>query len=124
MWDISKDFAFDASHQLRGLREGHKCGRLHGHTYTVRVTLTGDVGPTGFVLDYGDLKPFGDWVDTHFDHQHLNHIEPGWQPSAENLARYLHGVLLNVVHLPEGVTATVGVSETPKTWATYRPDDE
>lgn len=37
---IGKSFTFDAAHRLPGLRAGHKCGRLHGHTYTVEVVLT------------------------------------------------------------------------------------
>ena len=120
-WQISKDFAFSASHQLAGLRDGHPCGRLHGHNYQVRVTLTGDaLDPNGFVLDYGDLKPFGTWLDNTVDHQHLNDVIDV-QPSAENLARWMHHMLGRFVALPEGVTASVAVSETPKTWATYTP---
>ncbi|MGH8897377.1 MAG: 6-pyruvoyl trahydropterin synthase family protein [Egibacteraceae bacterium] len=37
MFRIGKSFTFDAAHHLPGLSEGHKCARLHGHTYTVMV---------------------------------------------------------------------------------------
>ena len=32
---ICKTFTFDAAHQLHLLPEGHKCRRMHGHTYRV-----------------------------------------------------------------------------------------
>ncbi len=121
MWTISKDFEFSASHQLHGLVEGHKCGRVHGHNYTVRVSLEGDrLDEHGFILDYGELAPFGRWLDEHFDHRHLNDVVR-YQPSAENLAEHLHAVVRSVLVIPPGVTVSVAVSETRKSWATYRP---
>ena len=117
---ISKEFAFSASHQLRGLHEGHPCARLHGHNYVVRVELASDrLDSTGFVLDYSALKPFGAWLDAHLDHRHLNEAFPGSNPTAETLARTLAGVLADVVALPDGAQVAVSVSETPKTWATW-----
>jgi len=121
MYEITKDFAFSAAHVLHGLRPNHPCGRTHGHNYTVRVALSAhDLNTVGFVVDYGDLKPFGLWLDTNLDHQLLNKVLP-MQPSAENMAQYLHAVLHDVVPVPDGVTVAVAVSETPKTWAWYRP---
>lgn len=121
MFSISKDFSFAASHQLFGLPDGHKCGRIHGHGYVIRVELSGRaLDEHGFILDYGHLAPFGAWLDEHLDHRHLNDAVD-FQPSAELLAEYLHGILLTLIQLPEGVCAAVGVSETPKTWAVYKP---
>lgn len=123
-WAITKEFAFSASHQLRGLPDGHQCARLHGHNYVVAVTLVADaLDDYGFVYDYGELKPFGAWIDTHLDHRHLNDVVPFdvTNPTAESLAAELGGVLATVVPLPAGVRVKVGVSETPKTWATWSP---
>ena len=55
---IGKRFSFEAGHRLGGLPEGHKCGRLHGHSYTVEVMLTATAlsGP-GFVADFAALDP-------------------------------------------------------------------
>ena len=118
MFSISKDFSFAASHQLNGLPDGHKCGRMHGHGYVVRVTLTSDhLDSHGFVLDYGDLAPFGAWINGNLDHRHLNDVLPV-QPSAELIAQFLHQVLTQEVAIPPGVRVAVAVSETPKTWAT------
>lgn len=122
MFTISKDFTFSASHQLLGLPEGHPCARLHGHNYLVRVEVSSDsLDGTGFVLDYGDFTPFGQWIDTHLDHRHLNE-EMIANPTAELLAYLLCSVFEDKVTLPDAASVSgVGVSETPKTWAWWRP---
>lgn len=119
MYRISKEFHFSASHQLHGLRDGHPCGRVHGHNYIIKVTLSGDdLNEYGFLLDYNDLKPFGQWLDDTLDHRHLNDAL-GFQPSAENMARHLATVARDLLDIPETVTVGVAVSETPKTWAEW-----
>jgi 6-pyruvoyltetrahydropterin/6-carboxytetrahydropterin synthase len=119
-WEISKEFAFSASHQLVGLPDGHPCARLHGHNYVVRVVVAADaLDVTGFVVDYGAFAPVKRWIDTHLDHQHLNEQLPGFNPTAENLAAVLGSVVRDLVDLPAGVGIAVAVSETPKTWATW-----
>jgi 6-pyruvoyltetrahydropterin/6-carboxytetrahydropterin synthase len=117
MYRISKKFTFDASHQLSDLPEGHKCSRLHGHTYEVELFLEASgLDPAGFVRDYGELDKFKKWLDDTFDHRHLNEFVN--QPSAENLARRIYEVA--ATWYPE-LTA-VKVSETPKTAAWYMPE--
>jgi 6-pyruvoyltetrahydropterin/6-carboxytetrahydropterin synthase len=111
MFKIEKEFAFSASHQLVGLPEGHQCGRLHGHNYIVVLVLEGDLNDQGFVVDYGDLAPFKAWIDAEWDHRHIGAY------TAEQLAQQFY--YWAVEHWPQ-LTA-VRVSETPKTWAEYRP---
>ncbi|URM88715.1 6-carboxytetrahydropterin synthase [Streptomyces sp. MRC013] len=116
---ITKQFAFSASHRLDGLPEGHQCGRLHGHNYLVEVELSAGrdqlTGP-GFVRDYGDLAGIKGWIDEWLDHRHLNDVMKD-NPSAEHLAVFIYEQWCTTY--PE-LTA-VRVSETPKTWAEYRP---
>lgn len=120
-YSICKDFAFSASHVLTGLPDGHQCGRLHGHNYTVRVELAGNhLLEVGFLFDYGDLKPFAKFIDDALDHRHLNDVMQS-NPTAENLARHLAKIARGLLDLPKDVTVAVGVSETPKTWAWWRP---
>lgn len=115
MYTISKQFSFDASHQLNGLPEGHKCTRLHGHTYRVEVVLQSEtLNNVGFVMDYGELKPLKDYIDTLLDHRHLNDVLL-FQTSAENIARHLYDFCKQ--YWPQ--TVKIRVSETPKTWAEY-----
>lgn len=117
MYTIAKRFDFAASHVIEGLPEGHPCGRLHGHNYTVEVILSGEeLNQVGFVVDYRDLAAFKRLIDEELDHRHLNDVLP-CPTTAENLARFLcekaRGLWTQVV--------AVRVSETPKTWAEYRP---
>lgn len=117
-FQIGKTFEFAASHQLDRLPDGHKCRRMHGHNYTVEVTLgTDELDPaTGFVLDYGDLDPVKRWIDRTLDHRHLNDLID--VPTAEELALYLHGVITDELRIPDVIA--VRVSEQPRTWAEFR----
>lgn len=117
MYRISKEFHFSASHQLAHLPEGHQCARLHGHNYIVVVELASPrLNADGFVRDYHELAELKAHIDQEFDHRHLNQVlaEPS---TAENLARYFHDWAR--ARWPE--VSAVRVSETPKTWAEYRP---
>ena len=134
MYRITKQFAFCASHHLEGLPEGHKCGRDHGHNYVVEVELQSEeLNDVGFVQDYGELDGVKALVAT-LDHRSLNNtlfgpwveiVErgiPGRQrlginPTAENLAKWFYDHLIEQYPL----LAAVRISETPQTWAEYRP---
>lgn len=121
MFTITKDFAFSSSHVVEGLRPGHQCGRLHGHNYVVRVEINApELDQVGFVVDFGELKPVQQWLDAKFDHHHLND-QLVFNPTAENMARYIADTVWSLLNLPDTVTVAVGVSETPKTWSWWRP---
>jgi 6-pyruvoyltetrahydropterin/6-carboxytetrahydropterin synthase len=118
MFRVTKEFTFSASHRLLGLPEGHPCARLHGHNYVVEVELSaGELNRHGFVRDYRELNAFKTYLDEHVDHRHLNELFGDDFVTAEYLAKHFHGWCRT--RWPE-VTA-VRVSETPKTWAEYRP---
>jgi 6-pyruvoyltetrahydropterin/6-carboxytetrahydropterin synthase len=119
---IGKRFAFEAAHRLGGLPEGHKCGRLHGHSYTVEVIIAAAAlaGP-GFVADFADLDPVKNYLAEAFDHHVLNDVVTV-EPTSENLARAVFDWCAAHVPLPAGAALeAVRVSETPATWAEYRP---
>lgn len=51
---------------------GHdKCGRLHGHSYIVRLAVEGDVGPSGMVMDFVVLKQAMRGIVEGMDHRVL-----------------------------------------------------
>lgn len=118
MFRISKEFQFSASHQLKQMPPDHQCARLHGHNYVVVVELS---SPTldqyGFVRDYTELKPLKDYIDDTLDHRHLNEVLGDDCTTAEQLAKHLYDWCKAL--WPE--TSGVRVSETPKTWAEFRP---
>lgn len=118
MFRIKKTFSFSASHRLTTLPPEHQCARLHGHNYKVRIELqSAELDAHGFVVDYGDLKPFKELIDSRLDHRHLNDTIPV-EPTAERLALWLFRQAKQM--WPE--TSCVAVSETDNTWAEYRED--
>lgn len=118
MYKISKQFSFSASHILHGLPEEHPCARLHGHNYVVTIHLKSDkLNEAGFVRDYRELSEIKKYINEELDHRHLNDIFD-FNPSAENIARYLFDLFKN--GFPE--LFAVEVSETPKTTAIYEAE--
>lgn len=98
---------FAAGHRLVG-HEG-KCANLHGHNYLAEFYITGnEVDDLGRVVDFSDIKRlFKGWIDDHWDHGFIlweqdteaitaiKQVQPHkiyqlpYNPTAENLARYL-----------------------------------
>jgi len=88
--EIFKEFTFEAAHRLPNLPEGHKCRRLHGHSFRVEIHVRGAViQPEGWILDFADVKnafkPFYDQLD----HYYLNEVEGLENPTSENLAHWI-----------------------------------
>lgn len=121
-FQISKRFPFEAAHWLSGLPEGHKCGRLHGHSYTVEVLLEAtELTEPGFVVDFSELAALKRHLDERYDHQLLNDVLDV-RPTSENLAKVLFDWCNAHILLPDGARITaVRVSETATTSAEYRP---
>lgn len=118
MFTITKQFAFSASHQLGGLEDDHPCARLHGHNYIVEVELRAQsLDARGFVRDYRALSPLKRLIDDEFDHRHLNDVLGHDHATAEQLALFFY----EWAHDRWPEVSAVRVSETPKTWAEYRP---
>ncbi|WP_229399929.1 6-pyruvoyl trahydropterin synthase family protein [Micromonospora okii] len=123
IYRIGKMFTFEGAHQLGGLPEGHKCGQLHGHGYTVEVTLASRrlAGP-GFVVDFAELNLLKRHLDSEFDHQFLNEVVDV-EPTSEKLARVLFDWCAAHLALPDGAfVEAVRVRETATSWAEYRQD--
>lgn len=88
--EIFKEFTFEAAHRLPNVPAGHKCGRLHGHSFNVVVYVQGDVqGSSGWVMDFGDLKQVVQPIYDRLDHYYLNEIEGLENPTSENLAIWI-----------------------------------
>ena len=118
--EIFKEFGFEAAHRLPTVPEGHKCARLHGHSFRVEVHVRGDLDPRlGWVMDFADLKAAVKPVIAELDHYYLNEIAGLENPTSEVLARWLWARLL-----PALPTLTrIVVRETCTSGCTYHGED-
>ncbi len=88
--EIYKEFGFEAAHLLPNVPAGHKCGRLHGHSFRVEVHVAGPLHPAlGWVMDYADIKTIVKPVIARLDHYYLNDIPGLDNPTSEVIARWL-----------------------------------
>jgi 6-pyruvoyltetrahydropterin/6-carboxytetrahydropterin synthase len=88
--EIFKEFTFEAAHRLPGVPEGHKCARLHGHSFRIELHLTGPVQEqTGWVMDFGDIKSAFQPLYEQLDHHYLNEIGGLENPTSEVLAKWI-----------------------------------
>jgi 6-pyruvoyltetrahydropterin/6-carboxytetrahydropterin synthase len=114
--EIFREFRFDAAHQLPHVPAGHKCARLHGHTYRVEVHITGPVDPTaGWVTDFGDVASAFRPLHAQLDHNCLNEIPGLENPTSEVLAQWIWARLQPALPL-----SAVVVRETCTSGCIYR----
>ncbi|MGB1547322.1 MAG: 6-carboxytetrahydropterin synthase QueD [Alphaproteobacteria bacterium] len=88
--EIYKRFTFEAAHRLPNVPKGHKCERLHGHSFHVELRIAGDIGEeSGWVMDFADVEAAFAPVRAELDHRYLNDIEGLENPTSEVLARWI-----------------------------------
>lgn len=118
--EIFKEFTFEAAHRLPNVPEGHKCARLHGHSFRVALHVAGPVDAYhGWVLDFGDIKTAFQPLYDQLDHHYLNEIPGLENPTSEHLARWIWERLKP--DLPQ--LSQVVVHETCTSGCVYRGED-
>ncbi|MFE9869792.1 6-carboxytetrahydropterin synthase QueD [Micromonospora sp. NPDC005686] len=116
--EIYREFTFEAAHRLPRVPDGHKCARLHGHSYKVQVHVRGDVDPaTGWVMDFAEIKKAFRPLHDQLDHFYLNDVPGLDNPTSENLARWIWERLIDQLPLSE-----ILVRETCTSGCVYRGD--
>lgn len=142
---VTKQFDFEMAHVLSGY-DG-LCSNIHGHSYKLDVTVTGEIfqkpghPKNGMVMDLGDLK---DIVQTHvidkLDHTFMvsNAVPPdslaglrkntkrllevNFQPTSENIALYIAGILKQI--LPAAVSLfSIRLAETARSYVEWFASD-
>ncbi|MCZ2201953.1 6-carboxytetrahydropterin synthase [Cylindrospermopsis raciborskii] len=126
-WKLSTEFTFDSAHYIKDYKG--PCGRMHGHTYKVKIEVTSsqlhssEYCPHPFmVADFKSLRwAKKDVTQGGLDHCVLNEVlPPEYETTAEMIAKYIYDETKR--RLPTGVKLKVAVSETPNSWAEYEDD--
>ena len=114
--EVFREFSFEAAHRLPFVPDGHKCSRLHGHSFRAEVHVHGEVDPaTGILIDFADIKAAFAPLHATLDHFYLNEVDGLENPTSENLARWIWDHLAGSLPLAEVV-----VRETCSSGAIYR----
>ncbi len=114
---LERSYRFEAAHFLPKVPPGHKCARMHGHSYAVDVVIEGEIDPErGWVMDFAEIDEHVTPLVRQLDHQVLNEIAGLPNPTSELLAVWLWHKLAPAL---SGLYEVV-VSETPTSRCYYR----
>jgi 6-pyruvoyltetrahydropterin/6-carboxytetrahydropterin synthase len=87
---LVKELRFEAAHRLPKVPPGHKCARLHGHSFKIEVAISGPVNEeTGWFIDYEVVDAAWRPLFEILDHHYLNEVPGLENPTSEHLARFL-----------------------------------
>ena len=99
---LTRDYRFEAAHFLPRVPEEHKCRRMHGHSYAVRVTIEDEIDPQlGWLMDFAAVDAVVEPVIAEIDHRVLNEIPGLDNPTSELLAVWLWQRLIGRLPLSE-----------------------
>jgi 6-pyruvoyltetrahydropterin/6-carboxytetrahydropterin synthase len=119
--EIFREFRFEAAHRLPNVESGHKCARLHGHSYSVAIHVRGPVGESsGWVTDFADIEKAFKPLLARLDHYYLNEIDGLENPTSEVLARWIWTRLRSA--LP--ILSKVVIRETCTSGCVYEGEDD
>ena len=113
---LERSYRFEAAHFLPKVPPGHKCARMHGHSYLVEIAIEGEVDPErGWLMDFAEIDEHVNPLVRQLDHQVLNEIDGLANPTSELLAVWIWQKLGALTGLTEVV-----VSETPTSRCVFR----
>ena len=116
---LTKDYRFEAGQTLPKVPADHKCGKMHGHSFKIEISVEGEVDPaTGWVYDHAVISQAMKPLVHRLDHAYLNDIEGLENPTIENMAYWFWQKLAPAC---PGLCEIV-IHETPTARCVYRGD--
>lgn len=117
MFEVWKEFRFDAAHTLDAGPNGDpRYRRVHGHSYQVEVWVTGYANERGWVIDMGEFERRINEVARQLDHYLLNDIEGLGSPTMENISAFVWRALPDM----KGLSKVVVKRESAREGCVYR----
>jgi 6-pyruvoyltetrahydropterin/6-carboxytetrahydropterin synthase len=115
--ELTKEYRFEAAHRLPMVPPGHKCARVHGHSYKAEIEVRGAVDPaTGWLIDFGVIDDAWGELFKLFDHHNLNEVSGLENSTCENIAMFVWKALRPLIPALSAVT----IWETSDSKCTYR----
>ena len=136
MISCTRKLEFDSAHRI--LNHESKCRTLHGHRYTVEVTVCSEeLDSLGRVVDFSEIKKMiGGWLDTNWDHNTILHKDDmlvdvlvkdamamkvpyvmAVNPTAENMADHLFELFCPCLKDKGMTLKKIKIYETPNCFA-------
>jgi 6-pyruvoyltetrahydropterin/6-carboxytetrahydropterin synthase len=112
---IAKRYTFQAAHYLPHVADGHKCKRLHGHSYALEIICEGEPDERGMVIDYFEIDEAWAPIYATIDHRLLNELDGFENPTTENVSR----VIFDTLKMSIPCLVRVRLSETHDEWGEY-----
>ncbi|MHB1353237.1 MAG: 6-carboxytetrahydropterin synthase QueD [Thiobacillus sp.] len=92
--DIFRIFHLQCARRLPALPDTHPCSRVHGHSFEVELTVSGEVdAQLGWVCDFTEIEAAWRPIHEALDHRYLNDVARLDNPTSERLAIWLWGQL-------------------------------
>jgi 6-pyruvoyltetrahydropterin/6-carboxytetrahydropterin synthase len=121
MYELSRSYKIEAAHDLPHAPVGHKCRRLHGHSFVITVRVGGAIcEPEGWVIDFGDIDAAVEPLMGELDHRYLNDVTGLSNPTSENLAAWIWARLEGELPSLKGIE----VGETCRSRVLFNGPDE
>lgn len=87
---LSKSFTLESAHYLPRAPDGHKCRRMHGHSFRIDLHVeAANVGEHGWVIDFAEISAAFAPLHAELDHRVLNEVPGLENPTSELLARWI-----------------------------------
>lgn len=120
MLKITKQFTFDSAHKTK---YPEKCSKLHGHTYKLEITISGDIDENGFIMDFGKLKKIvNKEILEKLDHKYLNDLIEN--PTSENIVIWIKDNLETKISEQNKTLEKIKLWETPTSFCEWQNNQQ